>query len=139
MTDLDNPTEQVRVKYVRITNGLDIPFSDRHDGVPVKVNPGETKNLPIDMAAHFFGPVGIDPAATFRHVSRRQGWNTPKFLETDESGKSLAQRMFDKLKIEAVMYKLVQVEQDPSAPIPADPQPLAQPATAAPRRVQVSA
>jgi hypothetical protein len=136
---MEDQTEQVRVKYVKLTNGLDIPFTDRHDGVPVKVMPGEAKNFPVDMALHFFGPDFSDQVMMGKHVAKRQGWNTPRFLEADDSGKTLAERWFAKLKIEPVMYKLVQVEADTSLPIPADPQPDREPTFTPPRRIEVRA
>lgn len=119
-----NDTDQVRVHYVRVTNGLDFPFTDRHDGVPVTIAPGKTENLPIDMAEHFFGyHYGVEPPVMLRHISRRQGWNTPEFVKQNaDTHKNLAEEYFAKLKIEPVMYKLVPVEDpDPRKPVPADP------------------
>jgi hypothetical protein len=128
-----NEIGQARIQYVRVTNGLGVTFTDRYDGVPVRIPAGKTENLPPDMAAHFFGPNIDDDAATFRHVQKRQGWNTPEFLKADDDGRNLAQRNFDKLKIEAVMYKLVPVDApDPRQPVPADPE--IPSANAAPRR-----
>lgn len=119
-----DPSVQTRTKYVRLTNNGDIAFTDRHDGVPVRVEPGKADNFPMDMAAHFFGYYdGAAPEAMFRHVCKRQGWNTPAHLMTDESGKTLAQRLFNGLDIRAVMYKMVEEKIDTDAPIPADPQP----------------
>ena len=129
--------DQVRVKYIKLTNNGDTLFSDRHDGVPLKVMPGETKNIPLDSAAHMLGYVpGVTDETMSRHICRRQGWNTPQYLETDASGKTLAERNFAKLKIEPVMYRLVQVEADPSLPIAADPAPEE---ARGPRRVEVRA
>lgn len=119
-----NDTEQVRVHYVRVTNGLDIPFTDRHDGVPVTIPAGKSENLPLDMAAHFFGyAYEADPEMMMRHICRRQGWNTPDFVKQNpDTRKTLAQEYFGKLKIEPVMYKLVPVEAgDPQKPVPAEP------------------
>lgn len=115
--------EQVRVQYVRITNGLDFPFTDRHDGVPVMIMPGKSENLPLDMAAHFFGfSPDAKPDMMLRHIAKRQGWNTPEFVKQNpDTRKTLAQEYFDKLKIEPVMYKMVPVEKpDPRKPVPAD-------------------
>jgi hypothetical protein len=122
-----NPTEleQQRINYVRVTNGLAFPFTDRHDGVPVTIQPGKSENLPLDMAAHFFGfHPGVKPETMYRHVAKRQGWNTPEYVKQNpETHKTLAQEYFDKLTIEAVAYKLVQVEKpDPKRPVPADPE-----------------
>ena len=120
-----NPEEvdQVRLKYVRITNGLDVPFTDRYDGVPITIAPGKSENLPLDMALHFFGyHYGIEPIAMFRHIAKRQGWNTPAFVKQNpETQKSLAQEYFDKLKIEPVSYRLVPEDApDPRKPVPAE-------------------
>jgi hypothetical protein len=116
--------EQFRIHYVRITNGLDVPFTDRHDGVPVTIEPGKSENLPLDMAAHFFGySYGVKPETMFRHVCKRQGWNTPEFVKQNpDTHKTLAQEYFDKLKIESITYKMVEEKPDLESPIPADPQ-----------------
>ena len=117
-----NPAEieNTRLKYVRVTNGLPFPFTDRYDGVPVTILSGKSENLPLDMAAHFFGP-SFDHAAMLRHVAKRQGWNTPEFVVADEEGKTKAQRNFELLKIEPVSYKLVEESApDLSKPIPAE-------------------
>ncbi len=113
--------ETTRLKYVRVTNGNDFVFTDRHDGVPVTILPGRSENLPLDMAAHFFGP-SFDPAAMARHVARRQGWNTPDFVTPDKNGKTKAQRYFEKLKIEPVSFRLVEDKEapDPRKPVPAE-------------------
>ncbi len=121
---MDPSDTQARLHYVRVTNGLDFPFTDRHDGVPVTIPPGKSETLPPDMAAHFFGyQLGVDPAAMLRHVSRRQGWNTPDFVkQNEETRKTKAEEYFGKLKIEPVMYKLVEDKTpDPREPVPADP------------------
>ena len=113
----------VRLHYVRLTNHLDVPFTDRHDGVPVSIGPGKSDNFPIDMAAHFFGNV-MDREASFRHVCKRQGWNTPAHLKPSEAdpSKSVAQLLFSKLEIKPVVYKMVEAQPDLEQPIPADPQ-----------------
>ena len=123
----------IRLHYVRVTNRGDVPFTDRHDGVPVSIAPGKSDNFPLDMAAHFFGDV-TDPQAMFRHVCRRQGWNTPAHLKPSEDvpGKTLAEVMFSKLEIKPVIYKMVEEKPDLDQPIPADPQPVAISAPAAP-------
>jgi hypothetical protein len=105
-----------RVRRVRVTNGLDVPFTDRYDGVPVTIEPGESESIDLDMAAHFFGP-SFDPQAMFRYTSKRQGWNTPEYLERNADGQTLAEQLFAKLKIEAVFYKMVEEESDPDQPI----------------------
>lgn len=121
-----NETENVRVHYVRVVNNLPFAFTDRHDGVPVTIPPGKSENLPLDMAAHFFGYThhGIEKAVLFRHVAKRQGWNTPEFAKPDpETGKTKAETYFDMLRLEPVIYKMVPAEpdDDPKKPVPADP------------------
>lgn len=117
-----DPVAQARIKYVRVTNNGDIPFTDRHDGVPVRIDPGKSDNFPLDMAEHFFGNPS-DPATMFRHVCRRQGWNTPKHLQPSEEDpkKTLAELLFSKLDIRPVVYKMVEETVDLNEPIPADP------------------
>lgn len=117
-------TENVRVHYVRVVNNLPFAFTDRHDGVPVTIQPGKSENLPLDMAAHFFGYThhGIERAVLFRHTAKRQGWNTPEFTKVDlETGKTKADLYFDMLRLEPVIYKMVPAEPaDLAAPVPAD-------------------
>lgn len=116
--------EKFRIHYVRVTNSLTVPFTDRHDGVPVQIPPGKSENFPLDMAAHFFGyAYGVPNDVMFRHTCKRQGWNTQAHLAKDESGKTLAERNFAGLEIKPVIYKMVEEEVDQSGPIPADPRP----------------
>jgi hypothetical protein len=119
-----DPVAQVRTKYVRVTNNGDTPFTDRHDGVPVRIDPGQSDNLPLDMAEHFFGYHDDVSAETmFRHVCKRQGWNTPAHIRQGESGKTVAQELFASLDIKPVVYRMVEERVDINEPIPADPQP----------------
>lgn len=121
------PDAEARLNYVKVKNGLPFDFTDRHDGVPVRLPPGKEENLPIDMAEHFFGCISgnFDPAYMLRHIAKRQGWNTPDFVKADEAtGKNKAQQYFDMLTIRPVMFKMVEVEDaDPRTPVPADPVP----------------
>lgn len=111
-----------RITMVRITNNGDATFNDRYDGVPYIVSKGQTLSIPLDVAAHIFGyHPGVDPTAMFRHVCKRQGWNTPKHIEEDEDGRTLAERLFANLRIDPVIYKMVEEKPDPKKPIPADP------------------
>jgi hypothetical protein len=91
------PTVQAR--RVRVTNNLDVSFTDRYDGVLVTIAPNESETVPIDMATHFFGPT-FEIEEMLRYVSKRQGWNTPRYLELDEAGQTLAEQLFARLKIE---------------------------------------
>jgi hypothetical protein len=123
-----------------VTNLGEVMFMDRHDGVPLRIQPGESRNVPIEAAAHIFGwKAGVEPEQMFKHIQRRQGWNTTDYLKViSETGKTLAETAFAKLKIEPVMYKLVEVESDPSKPIAADPQ-VPEETPRAPKRVDVRA
>jgi hypothetical protein len=58
----------------------------------------------------------------FRHTCKRQGWNTPAHLKMGENGKTLAEELFSKIDIAPVVYKMVEVQPDLEAPIPADPE-----------------
>lgn len=127
----------VRIHYVRLTNNGKIPFTDRHDGVPVRVEPGKSENFPLDMAQHFFGFYQDVPnEVMFRHVCKRQGWNTPADIKPGENGKTPAQEKFDALEIKPVAYRMVEVAPDTDAPIPADPQPPAEELPPLPARKQ---
>src|SRR5437870_136412 len=118
--DLGAP--DLRIHYVRVTNSLDVPFTDRWDGIPVSILPGKSDNLQLDMANHFFGyHYEVTPEVMFRHVCKRQGWNTIGHLKVEDNGKTVAQNLFDKISIVPVVYKMVEVKQDLGAPIPADP------------------
>jgi hypothetical protein len=120
---MDLGAPDIRSHYVRLTNNGKEPFTDMHDGVPVKIMPGDADNFPLDMAAHFFG-YGLDVPrdVMFRHTCKRQGWNTPKHLVEQPSGKTLAEELFGALEIRPVIYRMVE-EKDPDLdrPIPADP------------------
>ena len=111
------------INTVRLTNNLPFAFTDRYDGVPFTVAPGKSENLPVEVAAHFFGyHPDVEPETMFRHIAKRQGWNTPDFVkDRPDHDKTLAREYFDKLKIEAVAYKLVPADKpDPRTPIPAE-------------------
>ena len=120
---IQNDIAQQRVKYVKITNGLDVPFTDRHDGVPITIMPGRSENLPLDMAAHILGyHPDIEPETMFRYICKRQGWNTPAHVQQNpDTHKTIAQEYFSKLKIEPVSFKLVPAnDPDPRKPVPAE-------------------
>lgn len=130
-----------RVQYVRVTNGLPFAFVDMYDGVPVTIPAGKSENLRPDMAWHFFGYAGgVGRAEMLRHTSKRHGWNTPEFVSVNENtGKTKAEEYFDKIKIEAVIYKLVPAEvNDPQEPVPADSPPPQIAGRFVPKRVEVN-
>jgi hypothetical protein len=110
------PIGDVRVQYLRVTNGTDKPWSDRHDGVPVTLAPGQSQNIPLDMAAHFFGwHQHIDQATMLRHMARRQGWNAGDYIVQDpEVQRRLAAEFFETFQIEPVTYKLVEEKAPPA-------------------------
>jgi hypothetical protein len=137
-----NPNDNdSRVHYVRVTNGLDFDFVDRFDGVPVRIPPGKSENIPPDMAWHFFAYTpDAQRAEMFRHTAKRHGWNTKEFVTPDPATrKTLAETYFDKIKIEAVIYKLVPAEPaDPQAPVPADSDESPAKTRMVPKRVEVT-
>jgi hypothetical protein len=113
--------EETRLKYVKVTNRFDTPYVDMFDGIPVHIDPGGNQNILPEQAAHFFGWFdGATKEHMLRHTSKRQGWNTKAHLETDDSGKTLAERLFDKLVIEPVRFRLVEEPVDTGASIPAE-------------------
>lgn len=118
---MDLGAPDIRTHYIRVTNKGQTSFTDRHDGVPVEIPPGRSDNFPLDMAAHFFGySLDATPEQMFRHTCKRQGWNTPKHLDRDKSGLTLAERLFAQLEIKPVIYRMVEETPDLDAPIPAD-------------------
>ena len=120
---MDLGATDIRTHYIRLTNNGKIAFTDRHDGVPVCIEPGKSDNFPLDMAAHFFGyHLDATNDAMFRHTCKRQGWNTPAHLIKQESGKTLAEELFASLEIKPVIYRMVEEKPDIDQPIPADPQ-----------------
>lgn len=115
-----------QVEYVRVTNGLDIEFLDRWDGVPVRIPPGASQKISPEMALHFFGYyAGASIEVMYNHTTKRHGWNTKEFLEVDpETKKTKARTYFESLKLVPVVYKLVPAEpDDPQTPVPADREP----------------
>jgi hypothetical protein len=124
---MDSLAEQVRVKYIRILNRGDKDFTDRYDGIPVVIDAGGSENLNVEWAAHIFGyREGATKADMLRHTSKRQGWNTTAYLAKDESGRTLAERLFDALEIIPITYKLVEDKPNLEEPIPADREALAE-------------
>jgi hypothetical protein len=119
-----NLAEDVRVRYVKVTNGTDEIWSDRHDGVPITLKPGASENIPLDMAAHFFGyHTDVKPVQMLAHMAKRQGWNAGDFLIQDLAARQrLADEFFAKFKIEPISYRLVPEHEAPrakAAPVPA--------------------
>ncbi|HEX8838365.1 MAG TPA: hypothetical protein VF748_15585 [Candidatus Acidoferrum sp.] len=110
-----------RLNYVKVTNKSDEPYVDMFDGIPVTIEPGGFQNIRPEQALHFFGYVeGVTKREMLAHTAKRKGWNTTAHLEADDSGKSLAERLFDKLVIEPITFKLVEEKVDTDVPIPAE-------------------
>jgi|SRR5262252_7109064 len=111
-----------QLRYVKVTNNFDVPYVDMFDGIPVTIDAHGTQNIRPEQAWHFFGYVeGAGKQQMFLHTAKRQGWNTSAHLAKDDSGKTLAERMFDQLVIEPVIFKLVeQPPVDTEQPIPAE-------------------
>lgn len=114
----------VRVRYLRVTNNTAQIWTDTYDGVPVTIMPEQTQQIPLDMAAHFFGwHPDVTPIEMMHHLARRRGWTDPKFQIYDDQihEQKVADEVFRNFKIEPVTYKLV--EERPAArarePVPA--------------------
>ena len=118
---MDDP-QNTRLEYVKVTNHLDVPFTDRYDGVPVTIEAGKSKNLELSVAAHILGyRFGVDDETMFRHVTKRQGWNTVEYNKPAPANdrKTYGRWLFERLKIEPVTYRLVEEKADPTKPVPA--------------------
>jgi hypothetical protein len=111
-----------RLRYVKVTNKFDTPYVDMFDGIPVTIDAGGTQNLQPEQAFHFFGYTeDASRQQMLLHVAKRRGWNTAAHLQVDESGKTLAERLFENLVIEPVTFKLVEeAPGDIDRPIPAE-------------------
>jgi hypothetical protein len=114
-----------RIAMIRVTNNAKTVYTDRYDGVPYIIEPGHTKSIPLEVAAHLFAyHPDVQPETMFRHVCKRQGWNTADHRAVDPAtGRTLAEQLFANLRIEPVIYKMVEENPDPRKPIPADPAP----------------
>jgi hypothetical protein len=119
--------EDVRVRHVRVTNGTDEVWTDRYDGVPLTLQPGDTQTIPLDMALHFFGYApGVDQATMLMHVANRTAKTDGEWgsIRADPAlRKRVAEKFFQKFQIEPVSFKLVEEEARPrgarEAPVPA--------------------
>jgi hypothetical protein len=106
-----------RVRFVRVTNNTAQMWTDSYDGVPVFIEPGKMQQIPLDMAAHFFGwHPDVTSIEMMHHLARRRGWYDPKYHIYDDPvhEQKLADEVFKDLIIEPVTYKLV--EERPNAP-----------------------
>lgn len=113
--------EQQRLRYVKVTNNADTPFVDMFDGIPVTIDPHDSQNIQPEQAFHFFGYTeDAKKEQMVLHTSKRRGWNTSAHLVKDDSGKTLAERLFEQLTIEPVVFKLVEEPLDADKPIPAE-------------------
>jgi hypothetical protein len=106
--------------HLRIVNGNDFAIEDRYDGVPYVFEAGKALTVPPEAALHIFGwKPGLDPRAIETHITRRWGWNTPKFMESGD-----AKKFFAKLEFKPVTFKTVEVvsgEDDDPLPSPIPP------------------
>ena len=119
-----NEGVDVRVRYLRVTNNTEQIWTDTYDGVPVTIVPGQTQQIPLDMAAHFFGwHPDVKPIEMMHHLARRRGWTDPKYQIYDDPihEQKVADEVFKDFLIEPVTYRLV--EERPAAkarePVPA--------------------
>jgi hypothetical protein len=101
--------EQQVIQSVRVTNTNDFKIVDRFDGVPYEFLPGaKGVAIPIDAAYHIFGWMpGATEEQIFAHTQRRFGWNTPAMVAS-----GVDRKFFGRIKIEPVVYKLVEVVPD---------------------------
>jgi len=100
--------EQQVIQSVRVTNTNDFKIVDRFDGVPYEFEPGKGLAIPLDAAYHIFGwSHGATDEQVFAHTQRRFGWNTPAMIDANRD-----RRFFSKLKIEPVVYRMVEVKPD---------------------------
>jgi hypothetical protein len=120
---VDEVAEQ-RVRYLRVTNNTGQAWTDSFDGVPVTIMPGQMQQIPLEMAAHFFGwHPDVKTIEMMHHLARRHGWREQKFWIFDDPihEQQVADEVFEKFSIEPVTYKLV--EERPAAkaraPVPA--------------------
>ena len=119
--------------HVRVLNENAFPITDRFDGVPFTFAPEKAVNVPLEIAAHFFGwrvdgdgsvnaEVGPDSAmhADLAHVCRRWGWNTynqkrmpdgtlESIAECVERTARMTAEWVTKLKLTAISYALREV------------------------------
>lgn len=95
------------VQNVRVTNANDFVIEDRFDGVPYRFEPKKPLSIPLDAAFHIFGWFpGAKPEEVARHIQKRLGWNTPEMVHS-----SAHLRYYQNIKIEPIVYRLVEVEE----------------------------
>jgi hypothetical protein len=118
-----NLAADVRVRYVRVYNGTDEVWSDRYDGVPITLQPGDTQDLDLAMALHFFGYApGVEPATMLLHIAGRTArtdgdWGS---IRADlQMRRRVAEKFFEKFTIEPISFKLVEEQPAVQQPVPA--------------------
>ena len=107
-----------QIERIRVVNHNDFPISDRFDGIPWVLRPGESIDLPLEVATHILGYPG-DVEVMYRHMARRWGWNLPKHMVEDEKGVPLWWRQCERIQVSVEHFELRRVT-DPKAPIRAD-------------------
>jgi len=72
------PGQASRSTYVRVTNGLEDPITDKCDGVTYVFEPGKPLTIPGSAARHIFGWNGFaDGKINETYLRKRWGWNGP--------------------------------------------------------------
>lgn len=129
--------------HVRVTNENDFPITEHWDGIPYTLEPGKTRDIPVEAAAVIFGFSSDDNgvvnlgtngvvAPNYDHMQRRWGWNTvvrrkdEEMAEAVERSMAQARSFCEKIKFASLTMALQEVK----AP---EPEELAPPKTDAPR------
>lgn len=99
---------------IKVTNGSKVALRDRYDGNFYNFAPGESLNLPMEVAEHIFGvqfPMDEDACAgdelrsqIFFNLQKRWGWNS-----TEHKAHALAQAIFQKFKFTPIALKTVEL------------------------------
>jgi hypothetical protein len=94
--------------YIKVTNENNFPIVDMYDSVVFEFEPSKPKTIPAEAAAHIFGWRGDGGRdAMFMHSQKRWGWNTPEYVSSDK-----ARKYFERIKIEQVIFRLVEMTQE---------------------------
>lgn len=111
---------------IKVTNGNDVTFEDRYDGILYKIPAKGKVNLPYDAAVHIFGVDfengQIDRDAIFTHLGRRWGWNRSFLKNKDEDKNKFrdqAKEMFEKIEFNVISMVMVETDVTEDGLVPA--------------------